>query len=95
MWNFDSDNNKWNKSIESLNKDNYDFIRQELDKIRYYSKCIDGTSYLSINNFDNIYDDSIGYITNDTWFIEGIDKLLELADQQTTAIMCSEEDPAK
>jgi len=28
------------------------------------------------------------------WFVKGIDRLLELADQQRTAIMCSEEDPA-
>jgi uncharacterized protein (DUF488 family) len=28
------------------------------------------------------------------WFIKGIQRLLELADEQTTAIMCSEEDPA-
>jgi uncharacterized protein (DUF488 family) len=29
------------------------------------------------------------------WFVRGIDRLLELADEQTTAIMCSEEDPAQ
>jgi uncharacterized protein (DUF488 family) len=29
------------------------------------------------------------------WFVRGIDRLLELADDQTTAIMCSEEDPAQ
>ena len=29
------------------------------------------------------------------WFIGGICRLLELADEQTTAIMCSEEDPAQ
>ena len=29
------------------------------------------------------------------WFNEGIDLLIELADEHTTAIMCSEEDPAK
>lgn len=28
------------------------------------------------------------------WFIKGIDHLLELAEQETTAIMCSEEDPS-
>jgi len=28
------------------------------------------------------------------WFMKGIDRLLELADEQITAIMCSEEDPA-
>jgi uncharacterized protein (DUF488 family) len=29
------------------------------------------------------------------WFIQGIQQLLELADQDLTAIMCSEEDPAE
>ena len=29
------------------------------------------------------------------WFIKGIERLLELADEQTTAIMCSEENPAQ
>lgn len=29
-----------------------------------------------------------------SWFIKGIQRLLELADEQTTAIMCTEEDPA-
>lgn len=28
------------------------------------------------------------------WFIQGIERLIELADQDLTAIMCSEEDPA-
>ena len=28
------------------------------------------------------------------WFIKAIERLLELADEQTTAIMCSEENPA-
>jgi uncharacterized protein (DUF488 family) len=29
------------------------------------------------------------------WFVQGIDRLLELADELTTAIMCSEENPAE
>lgn len=29
------------------------------------------------------------------WFTKGIERLLELADEQTTAVMCSEEDPAQ
>ena len=29
------------------------------------------------------------------WFIKGIQRLLELADEQTTAILCSEENPAE
>ncbi len=29
-----------------------------------------------------------------SWFLKGIDRLLKLAEEQTTAVMCSEEDPA-
>ena len=29
------------------------------------------------------------------WFINGIERLLEMADEQTTAILCSEENPAQ
>lgn len=29
------------------------------------------------------------------WFIKGVQRLLEMADEQTIAIMCSEEDPAQ
>ncbi len=29
------------------------------------------------------------------WFVQGIERLLEVADQDLTAIMCSEEDPAE
>ncbi len=29
------------------------------------------------------------------WFVKGVRRLLELADEQTTAVMCSEEDPAQ
>jgi uncharacterized protein (DUF488 family) len=29
------------------------------------------------------------------WFIQGMNQLLEIAGEQTTAIMCSEEDPAE
>ncbi len=29
------------------------------------------------------------------WFVKGVHRLLEIADEQTAAIMCSEEDPAQ
>lgn len=29
------------------------------------------------------------------WFVKGVERLLEMADEQTTAIMCSEENPAQ
>ncbi len=33
-------------------------------------------------------------IMRQAWFVKGIQRLLELANEQTTAIMCSEEDPS-
>jgi uncharacterized protein (DUF488 family) len=29
------------------------------------------------------------------WFVKGVERLLEIADEQTTAVLCSEEDPAQ
>lgn len=34
-------------------------------------------------------------VTKREWFIKGIERLLKIANEQTTAILCSEEDPAK
>lgn len=46
---------------------------------------------------DDDYLHTVDYPTVMTkiWFIQGVQRLIELANEQTTAIMCSEEDPAK
>ena len=45
-----------------------------------------GSDYLHLVNYPEIM--------KKEWFVQGIHRLLEIADEQTTAIMCSEEDPA-
>jgi uncharacterized protein (DUF488 family) len=45
-----------------------------------------GTDYLREVNYPEVM--------KRPWFIQGIRQLLELVEQQTTSIMCSEEDPA-
>jgi len=47
----------------------------------------EGTDYLHEVNYPEVM--------KRQWFIQGIQRLLELTDQQTTTIMCSEEDPAQ
>ena len=47
----------------------------------------EGTDYLHVVNYPEVM--------RREWFIKGIDRLLELADEQTTAILCSEENPAQ
>jgi uncharacterized protein (DUF488 family) len=46
----------------------------------------EGTDYLHTVNYPEVM--------KREWFIKGIDRLLELADEHTTAILCSEENPA-
>lgn len=62
------DTGKWENQIDSLSKDNYDDLKQDLEKTRLYSKCLSGSTYLSINSFENIYEtfdvDKIGFYVN-------------------------------
>lgn len=67
MWVQNSDTGKWGRDSEKLNKDIYNVLRQELDKMRFYSKCFDGTSYLPINNLDDIYD-KIKFVDGKSWY---------------------------
>jgi len=47
----------------------------------------DGADYLHMVDYPEVMKHS--------WFIKGIDHLLDMSDERTTAIMCSEEDPAE
>ncbi len=59
------------------------------DPLCYKSKTIpaEGTDYLHEVDYPEVM--------KRPWFIKGIERSLELADEQTTAIMCSEENPAE
>jgi uncharacterized protein (DUF488 family) len=49
---------------------------------------------LPLEGADYLHEVDYAEVMKRTWFVKGIQRLLELADEQTTAIMCSEEDPA-
>ena len=68
MWVYNSDYNKWSSSDDSLLKDNYDFLKQELSSVRFYSKCLSGATYLPMNSLDNIYD-ILGEYEPRNWYI--------------------------
>ncbi len=58
------------------------------DPLCYKSRTLpkDGADYLHEVDYPEVM--------KRPWFVNGIQRLLEIADEQTTAIMCSEEDPA-
>jgi hypothetical protein len=68
MWVFDNDYNKWSSSGDSLVKDEFDFLKQELSAVRFYSKCLSGATYLPMNNLNNIYD-ILGEYEPRNWYV--------------------------
>ena len=65
MWIRNSDTGKWSLQRDQLPKDYYDGLKQDLESVKLYSKCLSGSVYISIDNFENIYNtlsiDKIGY----------------------------------
>ena len=73
MYTRNIDTGKWFNQTDSLNKDVYDNLRQDLEKVRLYSKCLSGATYLPIKSFTNIYDTidnpKIGFYINENYSI--------------------------
>ena len=68
MWIFDNDYNKWSSSGDNLVKSEFDYLKQELSSVRFYSKCLSGAAYLPMNNINNIYD-ILGEYKPRNWYI--------------------------
>ena len=71
MWIRNTDTNKWSLSNDSLDKTTYDSLKQDLLNLRLYSKTLSGSTYLPINNLDNIYD-ILSYQKNENWFVSSL-----------------------
>jgi len=87
-----------------FNKENLDLFLKE-NKIKYIYKGkqlggrpADPSCYknhkIPEGEADYLHEVDYPAIMKKDWFIKGIDHLLDLAQEETTATMCSEEDPA-
>jgi hypothetical protein len=69
MWNRDLDTGKWFQQTDKLPKDNYENLKIDLEKVKLYSKCLSGATYLTINDFNNLYPelliDNMGFYFDD------------------------------
>ena len=68
MWIFDNDYNKWISTDDKLSKDSFDYYKEELSSVRFYSKCLSGATYLPVNDLNNIYD-VLGNYKARNWYI--------------------------
>lgn len=68
MWIFNTDTNMWVKKNDTLNKDDYNNLKQDIAKTQLYSKALSGASYLYAPKTDNLYE-SLTYKDNDSWYV--------------------------
>ena len=68
MWNYSTDFNKWLPYKDELTLDNYNFYKQELQSVRFYSKCLSGATFLPVSDTENIYD-ILGEYKPMNWYI--------------------------
>ena len=91
--------------VTQFNRDNLEHILPE-HQIQYVyagkflgGRPSDPTCYkkrkLPAEGVDYLHEVDYPEVMKRDWFVKGIQRLLELADEQTTAIMCSEEDPSQ
>ena len=74
MWIKNDDTLKWESRTDRVVTDNYLFIRQELSSTRFYSKFLSGSTYVPINNTDDIYD-ILGKWRPRTWYVSSLDSV--------------------
>jgi len=68
MWTYNSDYNKWFANDDSISKNDFDYLKQELKATRYYSRILSGATYLPVNDLTNIYDILGDYQSRD-WYV--------------------------
>ena len=56
MWTLNTDTGKWSNQTDNLSYDVYTNLKQDLQSLRLFSKCLSGSTYLPINKLTDIYD---------------------------------------
>lgn len=56
MWVVNRDTNKWTETIDNNSVVDFESYKQELESIRFYQKCLSGSTYVTTGNTDDLYD---------------------------------------
>ncbi len=56
MWIPNNDTYKWSEKQDKNSVDDFESYKQDLKSVRFYQKCLSGSTYVSVNDLENIYD---------------------------------------
>jgi hypothetical protein len=56
MWNYNEDYEKWILTEDTLLKSDFDYLKQELYTTRFYSKALSGSTYVDVDDVNNLFD---------------------------------------
>lgn len=56
MWVVNKDTNKWVETVDDNSVIDFESYKQELESIRFYQKCLSGSTYVTTGDTNNIYD---------------------------------------
>lgn len=68
MYTYNTDTKKWVRETDTLNQDDYDNLKQDLQLLQLYSRALSGATYLHTSNTASIYE-SLKYKDDSTWFV--------------------------
>ena len=68
MWEYNNDHSKWERRLDYLLLDEFQYYQQEFESVSLYSKCLSGASYVPVNDTADIYD-ILGDYQPRNWFI--------------------------
>ena len=85
-WQVNIDDGKWTPGIDSLKKTDFDALKQDLKKLRFYQKCLSGSTYVAVDSniigsnqsatIDDIYGilslHENGYFTQSTYYYNSL-----------------------
>ena len=56
MWILNNDTNKWTAKVDTLDRSDFDSLKQDLKSLRFYQKVLSGSTFVTMNNLDDIYE---------------------------------------
>ena len=88
MWEFNTDLLSWSLRKDEISISDFNSSKEELEKTRLYSKCLDGSLYLKETNLDNVLS-NLKWKSNESWFISPTSSIYSISGTESSGELIS------